>query len=139
MTIEPLRIDDYDELLILWDRTGLPYEKDDRDSRESIERQILDDNLIILILKHENRIIGSSIGSFDGRKGWINRVAVDPEFRGRRLATRLIEKTEAFLSEKGVRVIGALIEDENFPSMSAFQHCGYEGWDKLVYFRKKLK
>ncbi|MCP4569745.1 MAG: GNAT family N-acetyltransferase [FCB group bacterium] len=139
MTVEPLNIDDYDALLALWDHTGLPYEKEDRDSRASIERQIFDDNIIILTLKHEGRLIGSSIGSSDGRKGWINRVAVEPEFRGKRLAARLIEKTEAFLAGKGVRVIGALIEDQNFPSMSAFRHCDYEGWDKIVYFRKKLK
>jgi hypothetical protein len=39
----------------------------------------------------------------------------------------------------GARVIGALIEDQNFPSMAAFRHCGYEGWDDIVYFRKELK
>lgn len=139
MTVEPLNIEDYDALLALWDHTGLLYEKEDRDSRASIERQIFDDNIIILALKHEGRLIGSSIGSCDGRKGWINRVAVEPEFRGKRLAARLIEKTEEFLAGKGVRVIGALIEDQNFPSMSAFRHCDYEGWDNIVYFRKKLK
>ncbi|MBU0614590.1 MAG: GNAT family N-acetyltransferase, partial [Nanoarchaeota archaeon] len=47
---------------------------------------MFDDNVIILVLRHEGRIIGTSIGTFDGRKGWINRVAVDPDFRGRRLA-----------------------------------------------------
>ena len=139
LQIEPLRPEEYDDLLSLWDRTGLPYDKDDRDSREWIERQIYDDNVIILTLKIEGKFIGSSIGSFDGRKGWINRVAIDPEYRGRRLAARLIEATERFLADKGAQVIAALIEDQNFPSMSAFRHCGYEGWDQLVYFRKVLK
>jgi len=50
-----------------------------------------------------------------------------------------MEKAEAMLAQMGARVFAALIEEENFPSMGAFKHCGYEGWDGIIYFRKKLK
>ena len=140
MRIESLQIDEFDELVALWGRCGLHYDKKDRDSRKRIEEQIYDDHVVILTLKtDEGSIIGSVIGSYDGRKGWINRLAVDPRYRGRRLAARLLEKVEETLAEMGARVIAALIEDQNFPSMAAFKHCGYEGWDEIVYFRKKLK
>ena len=139
MEIESFIIDEYDQLLSLWERTGLSYDRADRDSRESIERQIFDDHVAILTLKDKGRIIGSIIASSDGRKGWINRLAVDPDYRGRRLAARLVEKAEETLSEIGVRVIATLVEDNNFPSMAAFRHCGYEAWSEVVYFRKTLK
>ena len=96
MEITTFAIDHYDDLLSLWGRCGLPYEKDGRDSREQLDRQILDDHVAILVLKDDDgRLIGSVIGTFDGRRGWINRLAVDPEYRGRRLAARLVEKAEA--------------------------------------------
>jgi ribosomal protein S18 acetylase RimI-like enzyme len=140
MIIDLLRIDEYEELLALWDRTGLPYEKDDRDSLEKIEQQIFDDRVAILTLKTDDgQIIGAVIGTYDGRKGWINRLAVDPEYRGRRLATRLMEKVEKMLAEMGATIICALIEDQNTPSMAAFVRCGYEGYEQLSYFRKQLK
>lgn len=139
MEIESFIIDEYDQLLSLWERTGLSYDRADRDSRESIERQIFDDHMAILTLKDKGRIIGSIIASSDGRKGWINRLAVDPDYRGRRLAARLVEKAEEALSEMGVRVIATLVEDNNFPSMAAFRHCGYKAWSEVVYFRKTLK
>ena len=126
MNIEPLRIDDYDDLIDLWDRTGLPYEKEGRDSRQAIEKQIFDDHIFILTLKIDSRLIGSIVASTDGRKGWINRLAVDPEYRGKRLAARLVEKAEEMLAEVGINIIGTLIEDQNSPSMAAFRHCGYE-------------
>lgn len=140
MDIGLFTIDDYDDLIALWGRCGLPYDKRDRDSRRRIEEQIYDDHVVILTLKtEEGRMIGAVIGTYDGRKGWINRLAVDPDYRGHRLAARLMEKVEEMLVEMGARIFAALIEEENFPSMAAFKHCGYEGWDNIVYFRKELK
>jgi ribosomal protein S18 acetylase RimI-like enzyme len=140
MNIELFSIEEYDELTALWDRCGLHYDEKDRDSREKMERQVFDDHVVILTLKtDEGQIVGSVVGSFDGRKAWINRLAVDPDYRARRLAARLVEKVEEMLSEMGARVFAVLIEEENFPSMAAFKYCGYEGWDEIVYFRKKLK
>jgi GNAT superfamily N-acetyltransferase len=140
MEIGLFGIEEYDELTALWSRCGLPFDRDDRDGRLRMEQQMYDDHVVILTLRDDHsRLIGSVIGSYDGRKGWINRLAIDPEFRGRRLAARLIEKVEERLAEMGARVMAALIEDKNFPSMAAFTHCGYEGWDEIVYFRKVLK
>ena len=140
MKIEPLRIDEYDQLIQLWERCRLPCDRASRDSRVRIEQQLFDDRIVILTLKtDQGDIIGSVIGTYDGRKGWINRLAVDPDYRGRRLAARLIESAEERLAEMGAVIIGALIEDENFPSMSAFRHCGFDGFDEFVYFRKSVK
>jgi GNAT superfamily N-acetyltransferase len=131
--------DDYEAMIALWERAGLPFEKDGRDSRKSIERQMFDDHIAIITLKDQNKLIGVIIASYDGRKGWINRLAIDPDYRGRRLAARLIEAAEEKLAQMGAKVIGGLIDENNFPSMGAVKHCGYEGWEHLVYFRKKLK
>lgn len=105
-----------------------------------MEKQIYDDYVVILTFKDDGgKLIGAVVGSYDGRKGWINRLAIDPDYRGRRLATRLTEKAEEMLFEMGAKVIGALIEKENVPSMAAFKHCGYECWSDIVYFRKKIQ
>ncbi len=140
MKIELFSIKEYDELLALWDRCGLPTDRKDRDSRKKIESQVFDDHVVILTLKTDpGEIIGAVVGSYDGRKGWISRLAIDPDYRGRKLAARLMEKVEEMLADMGAQIIGALIEDQNFPSMAAFGHCGYECWDKIIYFRKQLE
>ncbi len=140
MNIGLFNIDEYNDLTALWGRCGLYYDEQDRDSRQRIEEQIYDDYVVILTLKtDEGEMVGSVVGSYDGRKGWINRLAIDPDYRGHRLAARLLEKVEELLAEMGAKVIAALIEEENTPSMAAFKHCGYEGWEEIVYFRKELK
>ncbi len=139
MEIIPFTPDRYDALLALWDHCGLPYEKHGRDSREQLERQTYDDHVVFLVMTDNGHLIGSVIGTYDGRKGWINRLAIDPEYRGRRLAARLIAAAETGLAEMGAAILSALIEDQNFPSMAAFTQAGYTGWEHIVYFRKELK
>ncbi len=135
--IRKLNIADYDELIALWRICGLGHKYSGRDSRESMARDFARKETIVLGMFDGNKLIGSVIGTSDGRKGWINRLAVHPDYRGQRLARRLIEECETFLHGLGLTVIAALIEEENLPSMSAFEHCGYEAWPEIVYFSKR--
>jgi len=50
-------------------------------------------------------------------EGWINRLAVDPEFRGRGLAKRLISEVEGRLRARGRRIIAVLVEGWNEPAL----------------------
>ena len=59
------------------------------------------------------------------RKGWINRLAVDPDHRGRGHAGRLVAAAEEVLREQGMHVIAVLIESDNAASLALFQKAGY--------------
>ena len=83
-------------------------------------------------------MIGSILGNSDGRKGWINRLAVDPDYRGRGLAARLIAECEKQLYSLGIKVIAALIEGDNKSSESAFSKAGYSYWDEIKYYSKRF-
>ena len=140
MRIEPLRIDEYDQLIRLWERCRLPYDRASRDSRRRIEQQLFDDRILILTLKtDEGEMIGSVIGTYDGRKGWINRLAVDPDYRRRGIAGRLIAEVEGKFNDLGIDIIAALIEDWNTASMETFERLGYEKHSEVIYFSKKKK
>jgi len=91
----------------------------------------------ILGIYDGDKLIGSIIGTSDGRRGWMNRLAIDPDYRGRGLAGWLIKEAENFLSGFGIKVMAALIEDENLPSISAFQKAGYIHGENILYFSKR--
>ncbi len=70
---------DYGLLIDLWERSGLPYKPKGRDSLESIEKEVgLDSNQFLFAILN-GKAVGSILVTHDGRKGWINRVAVVPE------------------------------------------------------------
>jgi len=75
----------------------------------------------------EIRLInGSVFGTHDGRKGWINRVAVAPEFQRQNIAKKLIAEVEDRFSELGIDIISCLVEDWNTKSLKVFEKLGYK-------------
>lgn len=53
------------------------------------------------------------MGSFDGRRGWINRLVVHPRARGERIGERLLREVEESLKARGCDKVNLLIEPEN--------------------------
>lgn len=139
MRIRPMKLQDYEAVVALWKRAGLPFEPQGRDSRASIKRQIQKSGHLMLIAESDKKIIGTVFGSHDGRKGWINRLAIDPEFRRRGLAKRLIHKVEQTFYKEGIYIVAALIEEPNEPSMALFKELGYVERGEIIYFRKDLR
>ncbi|HEY5620566.1 MAG TPA: GNAT family N-acetyltransferase, partial [Candidatus Bathyarchaeia archaeon] len=105
-----LGLKDYDALLSLWNKAGLSHRPEGRDSRSSIIAQMRRDKGLFLGAFWENRLVGSVIASYDGRKGWINRLAVDPEERRKGVAKTLVETAESVLRDRGSLIIAVLVE-----------------------------
>ncbi len=136
--IRSLTHTDYDPLIELWRAAGLDHRPLGRDSHESISRQLIQypDSLWGYFL--EDTLIASIMITDDGRKGWINRLAVHPEFRNQGIAGEFIRFAESLLQKKGIAIFAALIEAENLPSISRFETCGYAIHNDIIYLTRRL-
>ena len=133
-----LTIEDYEEIINLWKRAGLPYKPKGRDSKKAMEKQMETEPNFFLGAFYNGKLIGTIIGSYDFRmKGWINRLAVDPAYRGRGIAKELVTRMEKTLKERGAVVIAALIELPNPASINLFKKLGYTVHDSIVYVTKR--
>ena len=137
VTIRKFRPEDYDRVLALWQECGLPLKPRGRDSREEISRQLQLPQVIFLVAEAEGLVIGTVLVTHDGRKGWINRLAVDPAFRGRGLAQKLVKEAERELERAGLQIFAALIEEDNLPSIKLFEKLGYIYHPEIKYFTRK--
>ena len=135
--IRNFNIKDYNSLIELWKSAELPYKPEGRDSRAKIESELKKGIAIFLIAETGNKIIGSVFGTHDGRKGWINRVAVDPQYRKKGIAKKLVCEVERKLDELGIDIIACLIEDWNSRSMKVFEKLGYIKHNDVIYFSKR--
>lgn len=135
--IKTLSIDNYDEIIDIWLKAGLPFKPKGRDSVELMAKEMALDVCCYFGMYVDNQIIGVAIANYDGRRGWVNRLALDPDYRGKNLASQLIEKCEQFLRSVGANVICALIEDINYPSISCFQKADYICENDFKYFAKR--
>jgi ribosomal protein S18 acetylase RimI-like enzyme len=128
---------DYLNIINLWDKAGLSYRPEGRDSFENIKTQIDNGKTIFLVAEVNNAIIGCILGTHDGRKGWINRLAVDPEIRRRGVASRLIKEVERVFDKLGLKVIACLIDKNNTMSKNIFKNLGYEFYPVEYYSKRK--
>lgn len=137
MVIRKLRPGDYDALIALWKVAKLPYKRCGRDNRESIVRQLKLHNSIYLVAELDGKLVGSVLGTHDGRKGWINRLAVLPAYRRRGIARRLVTEVERRLHKIGIDIVACQIEDWNKVSMKIFKKLGYKPHPDIIYFTKR--
>jgi len=137
MKIRSLTMFDYDQIVALWKRSELPFKPSGRDRKEAVQAQMVANPDFFLGAYEDDRLVGAVVATSDGRKGWINRLAVDPDFRGRGVAEALIAESEKTLRKHGLRIFCALIEDYNKSSMQLFKKCGYKEHRDIVYFSKR--
>lgn len=136
--IRALGLDDYDDLLALWRRSGLHALKPEgRDSRQAVERQLATGVQTILGLESEGRLIAAVVATHDSRKGWINRLVVDPDHRRRGHGARLVAEAERVLRDQGIRVIAALVESSNRASLALFSEMGYSDAEGSIHYLSK--
>jgi ribosomal protein S18 acetylase RimI-like enzyme len=135
ITLRPLTLDDHDAILALWQRAGLGSRLQGRDSRKAFAEQLAG-GAFVLGLQDGGKLVACAIVTDDTRKGWINRLAVDPDYRRQGLAAQLIEEAEHALRDKGIHVFAALIHNDNVPSLSLFQHEGYKPLDIVVVTKR---
>lgn len=137
--IEAFRIEDYDRVMDLWAAGGLPLKPRGRDSRDSIAKQIGLPNVRFLVARDREGgpVVGTVLATHDGRKGWINRLAVDAALRRQGVGARLVRWAEDWLSSEGMDILACLIEDGNTVSMSVFEALGYKKHPEIIYFAKR--
>ena len=71
------------------------------DPRTDIERKLRVDPELFLVAVEEDLVVGSVMAGYEGHRGWINYLAVDPSRRRQGLGTRLMDEAEGLLAERG--------------------------------------
>jgi len=132
-----LTIDDHAAILTLWQRAGLhSIRPEGRDSRSEFEKQLARGQVAIG-LEEGGTLIGVVLATNDTRKGWINRLAIDPDYRRKGYGEQLACAAEEALREAGMKLIAAFIEEGNTASLALFEKLGYAVHQNIYYVSKR--
>src|SRR5580658_6055253 len=93
--IRPFRSLDEAAVVSLWDRCGLvrPW----NNPFEDIRRKLALHPEWFLVSVDEGRVVGSLMAGYDGHRGWLNYLAVEPTQRRRGIARQLVRTAEEHL------------------------------------------
>ena len=128
---------DYDAVLALWQAAGLSIRPDGRDSRAQYVAQAAQDTQTVIGARDGGVLIGVIVATHDGRKGWLNRLAVHPEHRRRGIGMALVQAAEQVLQRQGLQITAALIEDWNDASQALMTRAGYITHPDVHYLSKR--
>jgi ribosomal protein S18 acetylase RimI-like enzyme len=92
---------------------------------------------LVLVAEDAHGLAASVLGTYDGRRGWVNRLATRPDRRGQGLASALLATVEERLAALGCRKINLLIEHDNGQAVTFYQRQGY-AQDDLIFMEKWL-
>ena len=106
------------------------------DTIEDIQQVIGDLAAIVLVAVADGQLVGSIIGTFDGWRGNLYRLAVHTGYRRQGIARKLVSEVEKRLVKRGVKRITALVEKDHPRATGFCDARGYEVDPNMVrYFR----
>jgi N-acetylglutamate synthase len=139
MELRRLGMADYDALVELWAEAGLPVKPHGRDALGAISHQLTLPNIAFLGLFDGGVLAGAAVATHDGRKGWVNHLAVRTSHRRQGLGRRLVHACEQWLEAQGIRIFASLVEAGSDASRALFDAMGYVLFEGVTYHTKRLE
>ena len=121
--IRPYLVSDLDDVIALWELCGLtrPWNNPEIDIFRKLAQR---DQLFLLAVK-DNQLIATVMGGYDGHRGWVNYLAVHPNFQRNGVATALVQQLEKRLIALGCPKLQLLIRKDNIDVQSFYEQLGY--------------
>lgn len=129
---------DYEHALQLWQNMGAGITVGRSDGIAEIEKKLQRDPDLFLIAEWNGRIIGTIIGGYDGRRGMIYHLAVQPEFRNQNVASQLLEEVEKRLQAKGCLKCYLLVFADNLDAARFYENRGWREMKEDRIYGKEL-
>lgn len=124
MDIRPYKEEDEPAVLRLWERCLLirPW----NDPRRDIRRKLAVRPDLFLIGAIRGEVVGSVMVGYDGHRGSVNYLAVDPEHRRQGLGRALMAEAELRLLRAGCPKLNLQVRADNPEVVAFYQKLGYE-------------
>lgn len=136
-TIRRCRSSDVAAVLDLWKRTGIAPSV--TDSAPAIRRRLRRDDGLFYLAWDGTRLVGSLIGGWDGWRGSMARLAVDPEYRRDGIAQTLVQRVEKKLRALGAIRISAIVLANNAGGRAFWSAVHYQNDTGSLRYIKDLR
>jgi ribosomal protein S18 acetylase RimI-like enzyme len=136
MKVRPFEAADTHAVIALWHACGLtrPW----NDPADDIRQKLTTQPELFLVAVEAGEVVGSAMAGYDGNRGWVHYLAVDPGSRGRGHAAALMGEIEALLLGLGCAKLNLQIRTSNLGVIAFYEGIGYVQ-DEVVSYGKRLR
>jgi len=135
MQLRPYHPADESAVVELWKACDLtrPW----NDPHKDIARKLTTQPELFQVGELDGRVVATAMIGYDGHRGWVYYLAVDPALQGRGYGRMLMARAEALLIERGCPKINLLVRETNDAVLAFYDRLGY-GRDAAVSLGKRL-
>jgi len=133
--IRPYSPQDESAVITLWQKCNLtrPWNNPERD----IERKLKVNPELFLVGAIDSRVIATVMGGYEGHRGWVNYLAVDPEHQRNGIGRHMMAAIEGKLLAMGCPKINLQVRTGNQSALNFYERIGYKT-DDVVSMGKRL-
>jgi len=135
ITIRPYRDQDQEDVIHLWKKVFPDASSHNNPARDIRTKREVQPELFLVALREE-QLVGTVMAGFDGHRGWVYYLGVDPEFRRQGIGTALMRRVEAQLIGLGCPKINLQIRAQNEEVQAFYEQLGYCSEDRLSMGKK---
>lgn len=119
MQIRTTVINDYESLFSFWKEN---YFVSEMDSKEHFILFLEKNPSLSILAEEDGEIIGTALGSYDGRRGYLQKVVTRKEVRKKGIGKQLVEDVIKRLKAAGALYVAISVEEELIPF---YEKCGF--------------
>ncbi len=137
ISIRPYAESDQSAVAALWREVfpGAPawnYPETDIQRKLAVQRELF------LVAVLDGELVGTAMAGYDGHRGWVYYVAVDPRHRRQGIGSMLMQEVEARLARLGCPKLNLQVRADNHQVVAFYQKLGYEV-EERVSMGKRLE
>jgi ribosomal protein S18 acetylase RimI-like enzyme len=130
LTVREMSIADYDQVIKLWSATEAMLLRD-ADSRESIERYLSLNPGLSFVVERLGQIVGAILVGSDGRRGYVQHLAVHQSERGAGIGKQLITCAISALETIGISKTHLFVANDNIDAQKFYESLGWFPRDEV--------
>ena len=138
MEIRTMTINDYKEVSKLWSNTAGMGMRSLDDSEAGIAKFLKRNSTTNFVAIIENQVVGVILGGHDGRRGYIYHTAVDIEYRGNGIGSKMVETVVIAFENEGINKAALVVFKTNDTGNQFWKSMGWEERLDLNYYNLSI-
>ena len=136
LTIRAFQNEDEQAVIALWRDCGLVVPQND--PAKDIARKLEVDPDLFLVGLVDNAIAATVMGGYEGHRGWINYLAVEPSMQGKGHGRAMMVAIEKQLKDRGCPKINLQVRASNSAALGFYAAIGYLN-DNVIGLGKRIE
>lgn len=125
MQIRTFEAVDRELVVLLWE-TVFPNSTGHNDPSDSIERKVLAADDLFYVAFDGDSLVGTVLAGYDGHRGWLYSLAVDPSRRRNGIGTQLVRHAESALARLGCPKLNLQVRADNVEVVAFYESLGFD-------------